>query len=154
MRAMFALVIGVVVLLVGAAPASAGNGVTRVAGLLEPDTSAQCTAVDNQGAYVATGSLVGCWYVTTFENVRTNPGGGFYADGTETFVGCLGDACGQFFTTYTFTAKYAGDTELHGRCHHPIIGGTGDFAGVSGVINMHDLPNGCVAYQGGISGVG
>jgi hypothetical protein len=62
--------------------------------------------------------------------------------GTELFVGCLnGTACGTFETTYTFTAKYTDDTfaeEIHGRCEHSIVGGTGDFAGAKGVITFKD----------------
>ena len=147
-----AAVIGVAIVLIGAAPAVAGNGVTHVAGLLTPDTAAVCAGdPGNQGAYVASGTLDGCWYVDTFANIRTTPGGGFYADGTETFVGCLNSDCGRLFTTFSFTAKYDGASEVHGRCHHPIVGGDGDFAGATGVINMHDLPNGCSVYKGTLS---
>ena len=32
-----------------------------------------------------------------------------------------------------FTAKYAVDgAEIHGRCEHPIVSGTGDFEGATG----------------------
>ena len=54
---------------------------------------------------------------------------------------CWGTTCGTFETTYTFTAKYVDDTfaeEIHGRCQHPIVGGTGDFAGKKGVILFKD----------------
>ena len=52
-----------------------------------------------------------------------------------------GTTCGTFETTYTFTAKYVDDTfaeEIHGRCHHPIVDGTGDFAGATGVLQFKD----------------
>ena len=28
--------------------------------------------------------------------------------------------------------------EIHGRCHHPIVDGTGDFAGATGVLQFKD----------------
>ena len=37
----------------------------------------------------------------------------------------------------------------HGRCHHPITGGTGDFAGATGVLRFKDDPvAGCSYYSG------
>ena len=79
------------------------------------------------------GDLVGCWYTDEFNVVQENRGGGFKASGTEHFDGCLDanhDGCsndekGVFRTTFAFTAKFAptGD-EIHGRCHHPIVGGS------------------------------
>jgi hypothetical protein len=134
--------------------ASAGDrGTTQVAGLLEPDQDGSCTANPSAagGAYDVSGSLVGCWYVDTFTVDHESHVGGFVAHGTETFDGCLGSTCGHIFTTYTFTAKFDGDTEAHGRCHHPISEGDGGFAGVSGVIEMKDLPNGCAAYKGHVT---
>jgi hypothetical protein len=32
----------------------------------------------------------------------------------------------------------ADGSEVHGRCHHPIVSGTDGFAGISGVINFTD----------------
>ncbi len=87
--------------------------------------------------------------------------GGVQGGGTETFVGCLdanangtcdtGDLAGTIDFEFTFTAKYdpSFTTELHGRCHHPIVGGTGDFAGVTGVLDFKDDPvTGCAYYRG------
>lgn len=101
------------------------------------------------------GSLDGCWY-TYVSASKFNPSGTYIEQGTEIFVGCLnGTACGTFETTYTFTAKYVDDSfteEIHGRCHHPIVGGTGDFAGVKGVINFKDdVVNLKYDYRGHIS---
>jgi hypothetical protein len=133
----------------GAAAIAGGNGTTQVSGLLEPDLDASCTDHPSAVAsYDVSGSLVGCWYVDTFVVEHASNGGGSVSTGTETFVGCLGSSCGRFFTTYKFTSKYEGDTEVHGRCHHPIVGGDGAFTGASGVIEMKDLPNGCAAYKG------
>ena len=133
--------------------ASAGDrGTTQVGGLLEPDQDGSCTArPDAAATYDVSGSLVGCWYVDTFIVDHDSNAGGFVSHGTETFDGCLGTTCGHLFTTYTFTAKYEGDVEAHGRCHHPIVGGDGGFAGAGGVIAMKDLPNGCAAYRGHVT---
>ena len=100
------------------------------------------------------GSLVGCWY-TYVSASRINPSGTYIEQGSEIFVGCQGTACGTFETTYTFTAKYVDDTfaeEIHGRCHHPIVDGTGDFAGAKGSINFKDdVVNLKFDYKGHIS---
>jgi hypothetical protein len=103
-----------------------------------------------------TGGLVGCWYTDTFnqKNKRIDPAGGKYVfiyDGTEHFTGCLdtdgdgqcsGDPTGTFYTTFTFTTQDVDAPptypEIRGRCHHPIVSGTGDFAGATGVINFKD----------------
>ena len=96
------------------------------------------------GGYEMTGSLVGCWWIDTFES-KTDPARhNFRATGTEHFTGCLGEVCGTFTTTYSFSAKMAGPwgtstTEIHGRCHHPITGGTDGFAGASGELSFHDV---------------
>lgn len=87
------------------------------------------------------GSLVGCWY-TYVSASRLNPSGTYIEQGTELFVGCLnGTTCGTFETTYTFTGKYTDATfteEIHGRCEHAVVDGTGDFAGVKGAIKFKD----------------
>ncbi len=90
---------------------------------------------------LSNGSLDGCWY-TYVSASKLNPSGTYIEQGTEVFVGSLnGTKCGPFETTYTFTAKYVDETfaeEIHGRCHHPIVGGTGDFAGAKGVLQFKD----------------
>jgi hypothetical protein len=87
------------------------------------------------------GSLDGCWY-TYVSASKFNPSGTYIEQGTEIFVGCLnGTTCGTFETTYTFTGKYTDDTfaeEIHGRCEHAIVGGTGDFADAKGAIKFKD----------------
>lgn len=112
----------------------------------------------NPGDYppiAMSGSLDGCWY-TYVSASRFNPSGTYVEQGTELFVGCLdGMACGTFETVYTFTGKYTDDTfaeEIHGRCEHRIVGGTGDFAGAKGVINFKDdVVNLVFDYRGPIS---
>lgn len=136
-----------------AVSAAAAPGTTQVSGLMVPDGQGACTGDPGaQIAYVVSGTLSGCWYGDTIVFEHSSAAGGFLASGTEQFQGCLGaDRCGVFYTTFTFTAKYVGDVEVHGRCHHPIVGGSGGFAGASGVINMHDLPDGCSLYAGHVS---
>jgi hypothetical protein len=137
------LVLGAIAL----APGVAASGATIVSGLQIPATGAQCANPDAVVSYVMTGSLEGCWYIDTvdYKSVSQN---GVLATGTERFVGCLGATCGSFSTTFVFTAKYAGDVELHGRCHHPITGGSGGFAGATGSLSFKDQPSGCATYHG------
>jgi hypothetical protein len=134
-----------------ALPAGAAGQAVVVSGVLSPPNGTECPLeAGDLGALVATGSLEGCWYlVTQVVDHANDNGGGFRAHGTERFAGCLGERCGNFFTTFTFTAKFAADgTEIHGRCHHPVVAGDGGFAGITGNIEMHDEPNGCVLYNG------
>ena len=153
----FAVAVAASVLAVLAMPASAGT--TKVSGPGVFDTECLPPAGNppvNLGTYDPidlSGNLDGCWY-TYVSTSRTNPSGTYVEQGTELFVGCLnGTVCGTFETTYTFTAKY--DTlgqEIHGRCHHPIVGGTGGFAGAKGVINFKDdVVTGTFDYRGNIS---
>jgi hypothetical protein len=55
--------------------------------------------------------------------------------------------------TFTFTGKFdAVGNEIHGRCHHPIVSGTGGFTGVTGVINFtDDVTAGNASYTASIS---
>ncbi len=83
------------------------------------------------------------------------------ATGTEEFDGCLdangdgscgaGEPAGTLSFNYKFSGKYDPITfaQQHGRCHHPITGGTGDFARASGVLRFKDDPAiGCSYYSG------
>jgi hypothetical protein len=138
----------------GAGPASASQN--QLAGMQTPGAvSPACT--DPQASFTMTGDLVGCWYEDwdTFAITKdqTNPSTvePVHFSGTEHFTGCLdrdgdgactGDPKGTLFFTFTFTGQYVPGTdlalEIRGRCHHPIVGGTGDFAGATGVINFKD----------------
>lgn len=141
--------------------ASAGGG-TSVKGTQTPVASGVCYDPAALASYAMTGSLVGCWYVDTEVLDALHPSGTIKVSGTEHFAGCLDrdgdgtcggdDAEGTFSTTFTFTGKYdASFNELHGRCHHPIISGTGGFATVSGVIDfVDDVTTGCARYTGSI----
>ncbi|MDR7136066.1 hypothetical protein J2X06_003284 [Lysobacter niastensis] len=145
-----------------AIPASAGPGNTQVSGIGVFNNACQPPAGSPPGDLgdyppieLSDGGLEGCWY-TYVSASKFNPSGTYIEQGTEIFVGCLnGTKCGTFETTYTFTAKYVDETfaeELHGRCHHPIVGGTGDFATATGVILFKDdVVNLKFNYRGHIS---
>lgn len=136
-RAILPLLVALIGSLPSAGAVAANNGTTIVRG----DQLAAGTCPD--GGYRMTGSLVGCWWIDTFETNSDPDNSTVRATGTEHFTGCLGSTCGTFFTAYTFTAKTDGpwptSAEIHGRCHHPVIGGTGGFAGASGEISFHDV---------------
>lgn len=127
-------------LLASAIPAgasAAGRGSTIVRGTQL--AAGSCA----DGGYAMTGDLVGCWWIDTFDAWSDPDKSTLRATGTEHFTGCLGSVCGTFFTTYVFTAKTDGpwpvSPEIHGRCHHPVVGGTGGFAGARGEISFTDV---------------
>jgi hypothetical protein len=101
------------------------------------------------GSFEMHGGLVGCWFIDSFTSGKSTPSGQAVYRGTEHFTGCLdngdgvcnGDPWGTFHTTFTFTARFdlATGAEIRGRCHHPIVSGSGDFAHISGVIQFHDI---------------
>lgn len=106
-------------------------------------------------------ALIGWWRTKTFDFGVLTASGVFTATGTEEFEGCLdanGDrSCGasEPSGTLRFSFEASGKfdlatfEELHGRCHHPITGGSGDFAGATGVFRFKDDPvAGCAYYSG------
>ena len=133
------------VLAVLAMPASAGT--TQISGIgvfndaCQPPVGSPPGDLGDYPPLDLSGSLFGCWY-TYVSSSQFNRSGTYIEKGTEIFVGCLnGMGCGTFETTYTFTAKYVDETfaeEIHGRCEHRIVSGTGDFAGAKGVILFKD----------------
>lgn len=114
-----------------------GRGATIVRGIQNEYGSCG----PNGDGYLMEGSLTGCWWVLTFDVKPMPVQGTVLATGVEHFEGCLGNVCGTFDTTYTYTARFDGSTELHGRCHHPITAGTGTggFAGARGVLSFTDV---------------
>ena len=146
------------VLAVLAMPASAGT--TQVSGTAvfnnecQPPVGSPPVDLGDYPPIDLTGSLHGCWY-TYVSSSQFNRSGTYQEKGTEIFVGCLNGMCGTFETIYTFTAKYVDETfaeEIHGRCEHRIVGGTGDFAGAKGVILFKDdVVNLKFDYRGHIS---
>ncbi len=163
--ALVVLVSGVV-----AASSAAAPGTTQVRGIQSPDDGSHgCIA--GVGAYWMAGSgqpgiagLVGCWYTVTFELGVVTPSGVVTGTGTEAFSGCLdragdgtcvGDPGGSLTFSFRATAKYDPETFTilqHGRCHHPITGGSGAFAGASGELRFKDDPaTGCSYYSGHVA---
>lgn len=142
----------------GAASAAGGSSMTQIDGVAKPDTENVCTEIDSVFKTTMSGSLEGCWYTTAFEVVQSTPSGSYRERGQERFVGCLVDGsnrtCGSFDTTYQFEAKYqtvAPFAEIRGRCQHPIVRGTGGFAGVTGRVDFKDdVVNNCFYYRGHI----
>ena len=131
--------------------AAAGN--TQISGVGVFVSTAECP--DRPSVYPPikmAGGLVGCWYTDAYEVVLTTTSGAYQERGTETFIGCLSDGttCGTFSTTYKFTARYAADgSELHGHCEHPLVSGSGDFAGITGQVNFKDdVQTGEFLYEG------
>jgi hypothetical protein len=153
------------VALVAAAQASAAT--LQVAGVQSAPVSSSGPCFDPSAltSYSIAGGLVGCWYTDTL-NVRGagQPSGTVQATGTEHFVGCLdldgdgacvtGDPSGTLSFSFQFSGKFDPVTgaEIHGRCHHPITSGTGDFAGATGVITFKDdVTNGTSLYRGHVA---
>jgi hypothetical protein len=152
---------------VGATPALAAD--VQVSGIQSaPLSSGPCFDPNAVSSQVMAGDLVGCWYTDTLiihpAQPDGTPGGTVQATGTEHFVGCLdlngdqscdsGDPQGTLSLTFQFSGKFDPVTgaEIHGRCQHPIVSGTGDFAGASGVINFKDdVTNGTSLYTGHVA---
>ena len=121
------------------APASAAT--YRVAGK-------QKTVDADAGTYKMTGGLRGGWSITGFDEVATEP---YYeATGTEEFEGCIdrrrdrscaGDPSGTLsFSLHYWAVFGAEDALIWGSCFHPIVSGTGAFAGARGVLMFVDSP--------------
>lgn len=157
------MVSAMAVLTLGVGPAAAA-GATVVSGAQSAPV-ATCAGQSSLGTFVMSGDLVGCWYTDTADLVSASAGGTAVFAGTEHFTGCIdadhngscggSDPTGTWHTTFTFTAKFdANGGEIHGRCHHPIVSGSGDFANASGVISFHDIVDGSVVtsrYSGPVS---
>jgi len=108
--------------------------------------------VDASGAgeYKIRGGLKGKFTINELTEVSTSP---YYeAEGTDLFKGCIdrrrdrsckGDPSG----TLSFKARYwtlfgSADPNslIWGSCWHPVVQGTGDFAGAQGVLMFVDSP--------------
>jgi len=127
-----------------------------------PVSGEQTVVSEADGTYKMTGGLVGSWKTTSFKEIATSPL--FRAKGTERFKGCLdvgrdgscaGDPSGGINFRFLYWGKFGpGDSLIWGSCWHPVIGGTGDFAGADGVLTMVDTPSGSgvsTSYTGNIT---
>jgi hypothetical protein len=142
------LVLGLLAAATGAAAATAGGEGFAVAG--------KQTVVDEEaGTYKMTGGLVGDWKITAFKETASAPV--FKGKGTELFEGCLdrkldgacaGDPSGKLKFSFRYWGKFGkGDKLELGTCAHPIVGGSGDFAGATGFLMMVDLPTKKAPFQ-------
>lgn len=125
---------------------------TAVAGTIK--VSGTQTVIDEKaGTYEMHGSLVGKWSITAYsEHYKTSST--YVAGGKEKFVGCIdtdgnkacdsGEPAGTMRFTFIYWATFNPVTKglVRGACVHPIIGGTGDFASMKGVLLMKDVPIG------------
>jgi hypothetical protein len=160
LAALFVMVVSSMVAL--AAPAAAATN--QISGVAFYATGSVCqpspVGYTEVPPTVMTGDLQGCWYtkiVTSKDNGI--PSGVYQERGQEIFVGTLdGGDLGTFRTTYHFTSKWdpelTGGSEVHGRCQHPIVAGsgTGAFAGVTGRVDFKDdVATGCFLYRGHLS---
>jgi hypothetical protein len=134
------------------AVAAASAGADQVSGVQEP------TAI--QGVSTMTGDLTGTWYDTTpldefLAGLRAHPSGTVQFTGTELFVGCWSAVCGTLSFEYHAELKLVAPDYVQlilGRCTHKVTGGTGGFAGATGVLTFRDDPEtGCSSYKGHIS---
>jgi hypothetical protein len=111
--------------------------------------SGKQTVVDEAaGKYAMHGGLIGDWTITSFTEIAKSPI--FKAKGTELFAGCLdvkrdgsckGDPAGRLRFSFRYFAQFDAQGGLvWGSCVHPITGGTGAFAGATGVLAMVDSP--------------
>lgn len=140
-RGLIAVASCVVVALMVAAPASAKTYAVK---------GTQTVVNEDKGIYKMHGDLVGKWRFTSFEEAPIADSPYFHATGTELFKGCLnrgrGRSCkGDLSGTLSFTFEYWALFDspdpaslVWGACWHPIVSGTGDFAGARGVIVFAD----------------
>jgi Protein of unknown function (DUF3224) len=136
----------------GAATA-AGQGTMQVSGIQTPVTAGPCWDVSALASYAMSGDLTGCWYVDQLA-CRAQPSGTVECSGYEHFVGSIGDRSGTLYFANDFTGKFDLSTyaEIHGRCHHPILSGDGEFTGATGSLNFKDdVTTGCASYTGHIT---
>jgi hypothetical protein len=161
-RTRTALAVGAALLVVAAATlvSAAAAGVTQTSGVMAVVDAGDPLDVTDDVTAVR-GDLIGLWWTTTFELGVATPSGVVTGSGTERFDGCLdangngrcdaADPTGSLHLAFTYSGKFDPGTFalLHGRCHHPVTGGTGGFEGATGVIQMRDDPEtGCTYYRG------
>ena len=102
------------------------------------------------GEYKIRGGLRGTW---TINELNAVPGAPYNeATGTELFKGCIdrrrdrsckGDPSGTLSLTAHYWALYGSADPaslIWGACWHPVVAGTGDFAGAQGVVMFVDSP--------------
>ena len=131
------------------AAATAALALASPAGAATIEVSGKQTAIDDTTAKM-TGDLRGRWTTTSFEPVAFTPY--FEAKGTEYFEGCIdrrrdrscaGDPSGTLNLEFRYSAVYGSADPaslVWGTCWHPVLSGTGAFAGAQGVLAFVDSP--------------
>ena len=135
------------------APVAAGSQ-TKVTGLLTPDTGQVCTEdAASVATYTVTGTLTGCWYIDEWTIRNETPSGAIQASGTELSragwapVRALLDDL-HVSPTRSSTARWStADATTRSPPGRALAGSPA----CSGVLQMHDLPNGCSTYTGQLS---
>jgi hypothetical protein len=138
----------------GAAVLASCTAALAVASPADADTykvSGKQIAIDAEaGTFKMKGGLIGDWAITSFEEIAKSPY--YHAKGTETFKGCLdrrrdrsckGDPSGTLSFTMEYWALFGSADPaslVWGACFHPVVSGTGAFAGARGAIQMVDTP--------------
>ena len=98
--------------------------------MLTPDTGQVCLDdAASVATYTVTGDLAGMLVHRRVDDPERNT---VRMPSRPAALSCSSAAsalvAGSFWTTYTFTYKVVDGIEVHGRCHHPIVGGNGGFA--------------------------
>jgi hypothetical protein len=113
----------------------------------------RCVLGDADYVNVLEGDLDGCLYVYV-EFAKCSPGDIYRERGTNIFKGWYNGEYGEFEATYQFMGKFEEcnveeGPEFFGRCHHPIIkgSGTGAFEGVNGQLDFKDNVEGGVVLN-------
>ena len=127
---------------------------TAAAGAAPPVTvkGTQTVVNESKGRYTAQGDILGTWNITAFTTHYQGSEGQFVGSGKELFAGCrdvdrsgacdTGEPKGTIRFTFIYWATLDPKTQslVKGQCVHPVLGGTGAFAGVKGIIHMTDSP--------------
>ena len=152
------LILGLVALMVLAlsAPVSAGGSGhdgrrVTISGDSEP---ADCNPGVGVGSIELTGDVAGClsFFPEDYRCDRLNGFDRYRERGSESFEGTLYGEPGTFETTYTLEATYASgfcdavaaggfpfELQLTGGCDHRVVGTSGAFDGVHGLITFFDV---------------
>jgi hypothetical protein len=131
------------------AAAVAALALASPAGAATYEVAGTQKSVDDDTAKL-TGDLRGVWTTTSFEVVAIAP----YVEtkGTELFEGCIdrrrdrscaGDPSGTLTFEFGFLGLYESPDPaslVWGTCWHPVVSGTGAFAGAQGVLAFVDSP--------------
>jgi hypothetical protein len=141
---------GAAVLAAASLAGSASAATTAAAPITVKGT--QTIVNEAKGKFAMQGDLVGTWNMTAFATHYEGPDGQFVGSGKELFSGCrdadrsggcdAAEPKGTIRFTFVYWAKFDPKSKalVTGQCVHPVLGGTGAFAGVKGVIHMLDRP--------------